>query len=45
VPAEVLALEDVRFAIAVAAATGCPAKVEPWANDAVPSENGSNTRR
>ena len=32
-----------RFAIAAAAATGCPAKVDPWANDALPSENGSNT--
>ncbi len=32
-----------RLAIAAAAATGCPAKVEPWAKDALPSENGSNT--
>ena len=27
----------------MAAATGCPAKVDPWANDAVPSAKGSKT--
>ena len=33
-----------RFASATAAATGCPPKVKPWANIAVPCMNGSAMR-
>ena len=33
-----------RLAIATAAATGCPPKVNPWVNMAVSSMNGSAIR-
>ena len=43
-PAEVLALEDVEVRHGGCSRDGWPAKVEPWANIAVPSAKGSKTR-
>ena len=44
VAAEVLALVDIEVRHRGRRGNGWPANVNPWANDAVPFENGSNSR-